>query len=77
MNNVVLLIVTFASGGPSLLYRVVPKTHRGFNKLVSIGREGVSSNEDIALMHDITTGKEVGSPADLKGYTHAINIAWY
>ena len=77
MNNIVLVNITFAKGGPALLFRVVPKTNRGYNKLVSLGKEGVSSNEDIALMHDISTGKEVGSPVELKEYTHFINIDWY
>ena len=77
MNNVVLVNVTFAEGRPDLLFRVVPRTDRGYEKLVLIGKMGVSTSADRTLLLDISTGKEVGSPVDLAGYTHFINIDWY
>ena len=77
MNNVVLVNVTFAEGGPALLFRVVPKTDRGYEKLVLIGKMGVSTSADKTLLLDISTGSEVKSPVDLAGYTHFINIDWY
>ena len=77
MDKVVLVNITFAGGGPVLLFRVVPKTDRGYEKLVLIGKMGVSTSADKTLLHDISTDREVKSPVDLAGYTHFINIDWY
>lgn len=77
MNNIVLVNVTFAKNGPPLLFRVAPKTDRGFEKLVLLGKMGVSTSADRTLLREISSDNEVKSPVELKEYTHFINIDWY
>ena len=77
MDKIVLVNVTFARSGPALLFRVVPKTDRDYEKLVLMGKMGVSTSADRTLLRDISAGNEVKSPVELKEYTHFINIDWY
>ena len=77
MDKIVLVNVMFATVGPPFLFRVIPKTDRDYEKLVLMGKMGVSTSADRTLLRDISTGNEVESPVELKDYTHFINIDWY
>ena len=77
MDKIVLVNVMFVSDKPALLFRVVPKTDRGFEKLVLLGKMGVSTSADRTLLREISSDNEVKSPVELKEYTHFINIDWY